>query len=327
MSVFLVAEVALAALVTAPPAPVDEHDTLTPPACFTHNITTYACPVGTCFCGPVWAEDELLNQTQTYSTKYDLALRLFAPPATGPRRDNRTKRPAIVGIHGGHFEGGDFDEAGLVAWCIRWARAGYVAASINYRLTWKQYGHPGDIMHALWDARAAVRWLRANAPRLGIDTERIGIFGDSAGGMVAAYVTAVGGGEGDSGSPGYSSAVRAVASLSGALWPPPPNASNVSAREPAYLDFHGCEDQFVPYDCDGKPACTWSAVGTNRRMRAAGARAGLVSFAGAGHVPWSDLDANRSVETMLGFLVREMDLAHAQCPTVGRPERGPRRRV
>ena len=166
-------------------------------------------------------------------------------------------------------------------------RALVLSPSIDYRLLWKTLGHPGDIIRAMCIARAAIRWLRANAKKYSIDTDRIGAFGDSAGGMTAVYLATVSG-EGDSGSPSFSSAVRAVATLSGARYPPPLNVSNITAAEPAYLDFHGCEDPFVRYDCNSdededEDACWGSAVGTNNKLRAAGAIAGLYSFAGAGH--------------------------------------------
>ena len=56
-------------------------------------------------------------------------------------------------------------------------RAGYVAVTVTYRLA-PQYRFPA----AVHDVKAAVRWLRANAEKYGIDPARIGTLGDSAGG-------------------------------------------------------------------------------------------------------------------------------------------------
>ena len=283
--------------------------------CFAGNSSVFRCPNATCFCKPVWRDDEVHSiDGVTYSTKYGLGLRLFTPPFNGPRRDRRAKRPAIVAIHGGHFEGGNRNESGIVEWCIRWARVGIVAISIDYRLLWKQLGHPKDIMHAMWDARAAIRWLRMHETNLSLDSERIGAFGSSAGGMTAVYLGTVAGGEGDSGNPGYSSRVHAVATLSAARWPPPPGVSNVTAAEAAYLDFHGCADPFVPYDCTAPESqqripC-FSAVTTNQQLRSAGAKAALYPFPGAGHVPfaaWASEAARRRSKTC----VMNLPFAHA----------------
>jgi acetyl esterase/lipase len=59
---------------------------------------------------------------------------------------------------------------------------GYTVFILHYRL--KPYGHP----HAMWDVQRAVRWVRANAAAYGIDPNRIGVLGFSAGGHVASMV-------------------------------------------------------------------------------------------------------------------------------------------
>ena len=92
--------------------------------------------------------------------------------------------PAMIFIHGGGFRGGS--KAGYQAsWGPYLAARGYVAFSIDYRLstpaqsTWPQ---------ALLDCKAAIQYLRGDAAELGIDPERIGVAGDSAGGALAALV-------------------------------------------------------------------------------------------------------------------------------------------
>lgn len=212
--------------------------------------------------------------------------------------------------------------------CRRLAARGYVTISIDYRLLWSKLRHPGDIQHAMWDARAAVRWLRRNrlnGTSLRVDPDRIAAFGSSAGGMAVTYLVSVDG-EGDNpDNAGVSSAVRAGVSLSGARFTPLANTSNMTGTEPAYLDFHGCADPMVPYDCDGGCTCEgrrskmcWgSAVDTNREMRAAGAQAELYAFAGAGHVPWGDLRSENASSAMEGWLAEHLDLAHAECPVAG----------
>ena len=92
------------------------------------------------------------------------------------------------------------------------AAAGFLAAAVSVRLSW-QAPFPAQIH----DVKAAIRWLRAHADDYPIDPERIGILGDSAGGHLAALAGLTGnnpGLEGDSGSPGNSSAVQAVVAIS-----------------------------------------------------------------------------------------------------------------
>ena len=59
------------------------------------------------------------------------------------------------------------------------ARAGYVAVTVDYTLKWPEF---------IDDAQLAVRWVRANADRYGIDPERICAHGFSAGGQLAAML-------------------------------------------------------------------------------------------------------------------------------------------
>ncbi len=110
---------------------------------------------------------------------------LYLPAA--PRAGSRL--PAVVIIHGGGWSGGKKDAAREINIGTTLAQNGYVGFSIDYVLaragapTWPRNLH---------DCKTAVRWLRANAARLGIDPERIGAIGGSAGGHLAAML-AVGG--------------------------------------------------------------------------------------------------------------------------------------
>lgn len=92
---------------------------------------------------------------------------------------------ALVWIHGGGWSGGQRDAKREVSVCSDLARAGYVAMSIEYVLSdKKQAVWPTN----LWDCKTAVRWLRKNAARYGVDANRIGVAGGSAGGHLAAMV-------------------------------------------------------------------------------------------------------------------------------------------
>ena len=89
--------------------------------------------------------------------------------------------PAIIMIHGGAWRHGS--KFAMVRHARRVARVGYVVVSINYRLAPK-YPWPAQID----DCQYAVRWLKKNAHAYNIDTERIGVFGYSAGGHLAALL-------------------------------------------------------------------------------------------------------------------------------------------
>lgn len=98
--------------------------------------------------------------------------------------------PAILVIHGGGFNDGDKARGREINIARNLALKGYVAMSINYKLrrmqdqvTWPQ---------SVFDTKTAVRWLRKNADKLGIDPNRIGAIGCSAGGNLAAMLATTG---------------------------------------------------------------------------------------------------------------------------------------
>ena len=125
------------------------------------------------------------------SDLFDLKLDIYEPT------DNPDQnKPAIVFVHGGGFTGGS---RGGMSWLPdAFARRGYLTVSISYRL--KGQNPPADpdyfffdpsiadAVHAsAVDAKAAIRWLRANADDLGINTNRIFIGGTSAGGFISMH--------------------------------------------------------------------------------------------------------------------------------------------
>jgi len=93
--------------------------------------------------------------------------------------------PAVVIIHGGGFTGGHRDAAREQNIGGTLARHGYVGMSIDYLLA--DLGRPSWPQN-LFDCKTAVRWLRANADRLQIDPDHIGVIGGSAGGTLATLV-------------------------------------------------------------------------------------------------------------------------------------------
>ncbi len=94
--------------------------------------------------------------------------------------------PAVVFITGGGFI--DAPKSKFIAQRVDISRAGYVVASIEYRAV-PTTVFPGPVE----DAKTAVRFLRANAEKLGIDPSRIAVMGESAGGYLAAMVATTNG--------------------------------------------------------------------------------------------------------------------------------------
>jgi acetyl esterase/lipase len=224
-----------------------------------------------------------------------------------PKDREREKLPVLVYFHGGAWRYGDKSEG--AGWLMPLLRTGqYAGLSAGYRLsgeaTWPAQIH---------DAKAAIRWVRANASRYGLDAERIGVWGRSAGGHLALMLGASGDVpelEGEVGEHvGVSSKVAAVANvfgvtellamigpqsdfdrtradapeallLGGPLRENPDKAkaasplTYVSPGDPPVLTVHGTADRTVPYD---------QAVRLDAALRAAGVPSYFVRVEGAGH--------------------------------------------
>jgi acetyl esterase/lipase len=97
-----------------------------------------------------------------------------------PRGAN--KAPLVIFIHGGYWSSGSKGQASTA--CDSFYYAGYVVADINYRLSKADSIWPAQI----YDCKAAVRFLKANAVLYGIDTCAVGVIGKSAGGHLAALL-------------------------------------------------------------------------------------------------------------------------------------------
>ena len=110
---------------------------------------------------------------------------LYIPKPTGVKR-NDTSRPAMVIVHGGGFTKNDKNDTRERVVSKILASNGVVAMSINYLLSTNKTGNvfPTNIQ----DCMNAVKYLRINAKTLGVDPERIGILGASAGGNLATMV-------------------------------------------------------------------------------------------------------------------------------------------
>jgi acetyl esterase/lipase len=128
---------------------------------------------------------------------------------------DRTKlAPAVIFIHGGAWKGGYRQMYHY--YCVNFAEHGYVAATISYRLT-----SEAPFPAAVEDAKCAVRWIRANAKKYGIDPNKIGVAGGSAGGHLAMMI-------------GYSSDVPELEGKGG--------HAEVSSRVQSVVDLYGPAD-------------------------------------------------------------------------------------
>ena len=214
----------------------------------------------------------------------DLHLDLYHPPA------NSTKRMAIIHFHGGGFTGGNKD--GLAARIQTITAKGYVNVAAQYRLAgvakW-----PSQIE----DVKAAIRWTRANATKLGIDPARIAVAGYSAGGHLALFAAGTANHpefEGKGGNAGVKTDVAACLAyypVTGGAWegfrrqfPMPEGSSEeawrmatpgtyISSFAPTIL-FHGLADVTVPPE---------SSMEFLKQLRDAKIPSELHTFAGVPH--------------------------------------------
>jgi para-nitrobenzyl esterase len=232
-----------------------------------------------------------------------------------PVGDTFALRPLVIWAFGGSFTAGVRQSPDLVRLSNNLARKGYVCASIDYRLgvpdprTLK--GVLEAVARGVHDAKAAIRWFRKEATLNGnpfrIDTNQIFMGGVSAGGIIATHVAyldsiseymqvspdttgyaAIGGIEGISGNPGYSSKVKGAISISGAIG----RATWIQPGDPIFLGLHGDQDNTVPYKTAAVTAL--GNVGLfvdgdfviDSTCQARGVPSKLYTYVGAGHVPF-----------------------------------------
>ncbi|HEY7073683.1 MAG TPA: carboxylesterase family protein [Acidimicrobiales bacterium] len=181
-----------------------------------------------------------------------------------PAGDTAASRPVVLWMHGGFFTGGDKSNDARVA--ADYARRGYVAVSINYRLRPFAAGFRDMYLASLDaydDAVAAVAWLRLHAAEYGIDPDAIVAAGFSAGAVTAANLAVLPGERGPATSP-----VAAAISQSGLLYTAP------EAGDPPIQAFQGTADGVTPYESMA-PVCDLAEE--------VGVGCDLVTYAGADH--------------------------------------------
>ncbi|MCX8112558.1 MAG: carboxylesterase family protein [Bacteroidia bacterium] len=271
----------------------------------------------------LWAQsgrywDSLFNwrlETATYGEAVSVlgSLQTLRANFYIPEADTVTNRPVIVILFGGAYISGSRNDADVTHIARYFAKRGYVAATIDYRIGLTQPTATEWIkasVRAMHDLKAFIRYLKHSFTEegnpYGIDTNRIYVGGSSAGAFTAlhaayltseaelaqvpqadiSYLSTQGGIEGNSGNPGYSSRFAGVFSLSGGMlktsWIQPDKVSAVIA-------MHGTGDVTVPYRSGSLPIILLPAEGGYNIDSVAAARGlyhALFTWRGAGHVPY-----------------------------------------
>ncbi len=206
------------------------------------------------------------TRVEVYKTIDDVNLNLWIFEPEGHQATD--KSPAIVFFFGGGWAGGtptQFEEQ-----CRYFARQGMVAITADYRVRTR---HGTLAIKCVEDGKSAVRWIRANAERLGVDPNRIVAAGGSAGGHVAACTGIVPGLDDESESADVSSVPNALALFNPAMVLAPidgleSSTERLNAMEkrtgidpqrispihqihaglPPTIIFHGDKDTTVPYE-------------------------------------------------------------------------------
>ncbi len=212
--------------------------------------------------------------------------------------DTATHRPLVIFIHAGGFQTGDKATVFARLTCSALARRGYVAASIQYRLTASIAGDTAyfeAMLRAMHDAKAAVRFFRKYGSAYGVDTGQIFAVGSSAGSITALHLAYLDSTEvppyvnwsrvdstfeGSSGNPGFSSRVQGVVSNWGAIGD---TAWITKGAVPVYC-VHGTADSTIYYNLI--PAYGPFQYSSRYIIQAAqekGIPNGLRLFVGAGH--------------------------------------------
>lgn len=161
-----------------------------------------------------------------------------------PADDTVDQRPAVVWMHGGFFMGGD--KSSMHDDAMAFARRGYVAVSLQYRLRpgiSDRHGMYLASLDAYDDAVAGVEWLKAHADEYGISPDTIMAGGFSAGALTASNLAYLPGERGPDVSP-----VAAATARSGLI------VTDPAPGDPPLQVIHGTTDTITSYE-NVRPMC------------------------------------------------------------------------
>ena len=233
-----------------------------------------------------------------------------------PKGDTLKERPLVLFIHGGGFFIGDKRDNAIVLWCQHFAKMGYVAASINYRMGFRPTKSSIERCgyRAVQDAHAAMRFLMHNKQKYRINPKYLFAAGSSAGGVTTLnlafmrnanrpesvegglFSDALGNIESSGNSLKETFKIRCIANMWGAVH----DISMIGNSRVSIISFHGDADQVVPYGTDVPfkdlklPVSglffnkMYGSSPIHERARKLGYREELHTFKGCGHAPHVD---------------------------------------
>ncbi|MEY3716900.1 MAG: hypothetical protein RL285_775, partial [Bacteroidota bacterium] len=189
-----------------------------------------------------------------------------------PNNDNLSKRPLIVYVHGGAFYAGDKASQDCIDFCTAFAKKGYVAVSVNYRLanaflflTDKKI-QLNAVLQSIADVKSSLRYFVKDASTINqykVDTTAFFLGGYSAGAVASLHTgwvtteseldanlqdilkNGIKTLNGDAGNNGYSSPIKALYSMAGGLY----QTSYISAGDLPVWMGHAKDDATVSYNC------------------------------------------------------------------------------
>jgi acetyl esterase/lipase len=237
----------------------------------------------------------------------DMTLDVYHPP-----EGVTPKRMAIIHLFGGGFFAGNKNAGYIINDAKALGNRGYTSVSANYRLQ-SQAKWPAQIH----DVKAAIRWTRANAAKIGVDADKIVVAGYSAGGMLALLAAGTNDKpefEGTVGTPGVSSKVNACigvyplasAQIATGLFPEgQATPENIAAASPTtYIGSSFAPTIFIHGEADTTVPVS-SSIDFFTKLKAANVASALTVIQGAAHA--FDNGALDAVEVMAQSIDLFMD--------------------